>query len=345
MLKESNELADVPNDRELDVLLSSGEQISISKLAILLNELGYKAVSLTGWQAGICTNNTNQNAIINNINTSRIHKELDSGKIVVIAGFQGINENLDITTLGRGGSDTTAVAVAAALNAAQCYIYSDVDGVYTTDPNIIINAKKNKKLSYVEMLDIAEAGAKVLHNRCIEIAEKFNVPIITKSTFNDEPGSIINDVIEERIIKSVVKNDNLFWVNLKYKEFSKEFLYKIFECLNRNRILYIQFINNSIDTLNVDILIKLADINKIQKIFKSQFPELKCKATQTSRLSIIGYGIVADTSVIEKILSIIQEFDVTIYSMELSNTKITITFYEKIENNLLEAIHLALFGK
>ena len=182
LLNEAYELAKVPDNRELDVLLSSGEQVSISKLSILLNELGYKTISLTGWQAGIYTNNTNQNAIIENINTLRIIEELEKRKIVVVAGFQGINDNSDITTLGRGGSDTTAVAIAAALNAKHCYIFSDVDGVYTTDPNKMPDAKKLETLSYVEMLDIANEGARVLHNRCIEIGEKFNIPIITKST-------------------------------------------------------------------------------------------------------------------------------------------------------------------
>ena len=153
LIKEAGELSSRPSDRELDMLLSSGEQITIAKLSILLNRLGYKAISLTGWQAGIYTNNTNQDAIIENIDTKRINKELAERKIVVVAGFQGINENVDITTLGRGGSDTTAVAIAAALQAKHCYIFSDVDGVYTTDPNRVKIAKKQESLSYEEMLD------------------------------------------------------------------------------------------------------------------------------------------------------------------------------------------------
>ena len=135
LIKEAKELSAIPDDRELDVLLSTGEQVSMSKLAILLNRLGYDAISLTGWQAGISTTKTNQNAKIQSINVDRIHEELEKGKIVIVAGFQGINEEADITTLGRGGSDTTAVAIAAALKAKHCYIFSDVDGVYTTDPN------------------------------------------------------------------------------------------------------------------------------------------------------------------------------------------------------------------
>lgn len=207
LIQEALELSEDTEDREMDMLLSSGEQISIAKLSILLNGLGYKAISLTGWQAGIFTNNTNQNAIIQNIDTTRIKKELEDRKIVIIAGFQGFNENLDITTLGRGGSDTSAIAIAAALNAKECYIFSDVDGVYTADPNKVEDAKKIPALSYNEMMEISSEGAKVLHNRCAEIGDKFKIPIITKSTFNNKAGTIITDIIEENTIKSVVKKD------------------------------------------------------------------------------------------------------------------------------------------
>lgn len=207
LIKEALELSEKTEDREMDMLLSSGEQISIAKLSILLNGMGYKAISLTGWQAGILTNNTNQNAIIKNIDTTRIKKELEDRKIVIIAGFQGFNENLDITTLGRGGSDTSAIAIAAALNAKECYIFSDVDGVYTADPNKVEDAKKLSALSYNEMMEISSEGAKVLHNRCAEIGDKFKIPIITKSTFNNKAGTIITDIIEENTIKSVVKKD------------------------------------------------------------------------------------------------------------------------------------------
>lgn len=207
LIGEAKELANFPTSREMDVLLSSGEQMSTAKLSILLNEMGYPAISLTGWQAGILTNNTNQNAMIENIDTSRIQKELEQRKIVIIAGFQGYNENLDITTFGRGGSDTTAVAIAAALQAKNCYIFSDVDGIYTVDPNKIPSAEKLPALSYEEMLEISSEGAKVLHGRCVEIAEKYKIPIITKSTFNQKAGSVISDIIEENTIKSIIKKE------------------------------------------------------------------------------------------------------------------------------------------
>lgn len=207
LIAEAKELSKNPKEREMDMLLSSGEQISTAKLSILLNELGYPSISFTGWQAGIQTSNLNQNAMIETIDTQRIKTELENRKIVIIAGFQGINENLDITTLGRGGSDTTAVAIAAAIHAKNCYIFSDVDGVYTVDPNKIAQAKKLSALSYDEMLEISSEGAKVLHNRCVEIADKYKIPIITKSTFNNKPGTVVSDIIEENTIKSIVKKE------------------------------------------------------------------------------------------------------------------------------------------
>lgn len=207
LIKEVEGLSKNPNKREMDVLLSVGEQITIAKLSILLNELGYEATSLTGWQAGIKTSDVNQNAIIENIDTTRILQILSQRKIVIVAGFQGINSKQDITTLGRGGSDTTAVALAAALEAKKCYIYSDVDGIYTADPNKVQNTKKLKNISYEEMLSLSNEGAKVLHNRCVEIGEKYNIPIITKSTFNENHGTVIDEKIEEPIVKSLVKKE------------------------------------------------------------------------------------------------------------------------------------------
>ena len=208
LINEAYELTEEVNKRELDALVSCGEQMSAAKLSILLNSLGFPSVSLTGWQAGIYTNNTNQDALIETIDTERICSELENGNIVIITGFQGINENLDITTFGRGGSDTTAVAVAAALKAKNCYIFSDVDGIYSSDPNKVQGTKKLTKLSYDEMLELSNEGAKVLHNRCIEIGEKYNIPIITKSTFNDNYGTVIsNQKIEKNEIKSIIKKD------------------------------------------------------------------------------------------------------------------------------------------
>ncbi len=266
LISEAKELSTNISNREMDALLSTGEQISIAKLSILLNSMGYDAISLTGWQAGIYTNNTNQNALIEKINTSRITKELQKRKIVIIAGFQGINENLDITTFGRGGSDTTALAIAAALKAKNCYIFSDVDGVYTTDPNKVETSKKLSALSYNEMLEISSEGAKVLHNRCIEIGDKFKIPIITKSTFNNKPGTVISDIIEENTVKSVVKKD-------------------------------------------------------------------------VSRISIVGNGIIRNVNIIKNILKIIEYEKLEMLEFDVSESKISITFKNVVDDEVLNKIH------
>lgn len=207
LIGEAMELSKNPDKRETAMLISTGEQVSIAKLAILLDEMNIPAISLTGWQAGIRSSISNKCAIIENIDVSRIEQELKEDKIVIVAGFQGVNAKNDISTLGRGGSDTTAVAVAAALDADKCYIFSDVDGVYTADPNKIKEAKKLQNISYKEMIDISNEGAKVLHDRSIKIGEKFNVPIVTKSTFTEEDGTHLSKTIEENTVKSVVKKD------------------------------------------------------------------------------------------------------------------------------------------
>ena len=185
LLKEALEIADKPNLRELDMLLATGEQITISKLVICLINLGYDAISLTGWQVPIKTNNISNNSDIISININRILKELENNKIVIVAGFQGINSENDITTLGRGGSDTTAVALAAALKAKRCDIYTDVDGIYDSDPRVNSKAQKIDFINYDKMLKLANSGAKVLHSKCIEIGKKFNVPIYVKSSFKE----------------------------------------------------------------------------------------------------------------------------------------------------------------
>lgn len=266
LISEAEELSLKPKAREMDVLLSAGEQISASKLSILLNYLGYESISLMGWQAGIHTNEENQHAKIEYIDTKRIEEELENGKIVVVAGFQGIDDNNNITTLGRGGSDTTAVALAAALQAKQCYIYSDVDGIYTADPNKVENAKKLSNISYGEMLELSNEGAKVLHNRCVQIAEKFSIPLIAESTFSDETGTEISNNIETNNIKSIIKKEN-------------------------------------------------------------------------SRISIIGNGIIYNIDKIKEILTFIQNKKIEMLNIEISETKIVLTFKNIVEDNILEELH------
>lgn len=191
LVLEEKEISNTPDKREHDVLLSTGEQITISKLAIYLKELGYDAISYTGWQVPIITDDNYGNANIVEINTDKILNQLESNRIVIVAGFQGITKSGDITTLGRGGSDTTAVALASYLKAEKLYIYTDVDGVYSEDPNINKNAIKYDYISYDKMIEMAKNGAKVLHTKCVEMAKENEVPIIVKSTFVENEGTIV----------------------------------------------------------------------------------------------------------------------------------------------------------
>ena len=191
LIEEEKELSINPNKREHDVLVSVGEQITIAKLAIYLNELEYNAISYAGWQVPIITDDCYGNANIIDINTKKILEELENHKIVIVAGFQGITNKGDITTLGRGGSDTTAVALACYLKAERLYIYTDVDGVYSEDPNINQNAKKYDTITYDKMIEMAENGAKVLHTKCVKMAKENNIPIIVKSSFVEGNGTIV----------------------------------------------------------------------------------------------------------------------------------------------------------
>ena len=343
LLKEAATLSSVPNSRELDVLLSSGEQISMAKLSILLNREKIPTVSLTGWQAGIKTNNTNQDAIIEDIDTSRIEKELNKGKVVIVAGFQGINENMDITTLGRGGSDTTAVAIAAKIKANHCYIFSDVDGVYTADPNQVKIAKKIDSLSYEEMLDIADEGAKVLHNRCVEVGEKFGVPIVAKSTFKKAKGTIIsNKTIEGCIIKNIVKNDKLFYIHGFADSYSIEMFNKIYKNFIENEIGVKNLINNSTDKLDIYFTIPKDRFNKFANLVETKLKIMKFTYEDIIKISIIGNGIMSNNSILKKIVHILNKFKLQILSIETTESKISILYKKDNTDDITEKLHETL---
>ena len=205
------QMSDQPEDREMDVLVSTGETVSSSLMAMALRAMGYQAISLSGAQAGIGTETRYGRARILSIDPKRLHKELKEGKIVIVAGFQGICEEMDITTLGRGGSDTTGVALAVGLNAAKCEIYSDVDGIYTTDPRIEPNARKLKEIGYEEMLELATYGARIMHNRAVELGKVYNMPILVASSTRDVPGTLIHggtEMVEQRNKVSGIAHDS-----------------------------------------------------------------------------------------------------------------------------------------
>jgi len=337
-LKEAYELSSAPDDRELDMLLSTGEQISVAKLCILIKKLGYNAVSLTGWQAGILTNTQNQNAKIEKIYVNRIKKELNNGNIVLVTGFQGVDNNENITTLGRGGSDTTAVALAAALNAKKCYIFSDVDGIYSTDPNRIKDARKISNISYKEMFDIADEGGKVLHNRCIEIGDRFEIPITAKSTFNDKEGSVIHNIIEVSGVKSIVKNDSLIYITINNNKIN-------FFCDLYNKLIHSDIwpthITNSENSC-IKFLINKKQLAKFQSLIKNNFKDAKISYNNVSRLSMIGYGMTNTSEIFEIINKIISKNKLSIHSLETNQTKIGIIFDKVLDDKILEEFHKKL---
>ena len=342
LIKEAKELSSEPDKREMDVLLSTGEQISISKLAILLKELGYNAISLTGWQAGIYTSNTNEEAKIEYINTDKINQELEKNNIVIIAGFQGINDKKDITTLGRGGSDTSAVAVAAALKADHCYIFSDVEGIYSTDPNKIPEAQKIDELSYNEMLDLSNEGAKVLHNRCVEIAQKYNVLIETGSTFNNNVGTQINNKIEESCVKSIVKNDNLILITLEHEKYNINIVNEIYFILLSNGIIPIGMINNSYNELSLGFIIKSSDLIKCKRLLESLLHEYILSYIEISKISFVGYGIMNNDDIMKKVIKIVNDNSIEVLSIQLEECKLSITTKERVSDALIKELHQLL---
>ena len=342
LIKEAKSLTKLPNERELDVLLSTGEQVSISKLAILLNDMKIPAISLTGWQAGIFTNDINQNAIIEDIDTSRILNELEAGKVVIVAGFQGINSLSDITTLGRGGSDTTAVAIAAKLKSKICYIFSDVDGVYSTDPRHVKHAKKLDNISYDEMIDIANEGAKVLHPRCVELGQKYCIPIVAKSTFVENEGTIIDDRLEETEVKNIVKNDNIIYVNAKYKKNSDYLFNEIYRAFINYGLEVKNLVNSSEANFEISFTIHKQNLDKLEKLLKEKFDFIEYSYAEISRISIIGNGVTKDNLILRNVMNIIEENKLNILSMEINESKIAIMFKASVSNVVLEKIHNAL---
>lgn len=333
LIKEAKELSAVPNEREMDALLSTGEQVSASKLAILLTMLGHKTVSLTGWQAGILTNSDYQSSKIINIDTTRINNEIKKGNIVIVTGFQGIDEKQNITTLGRGGSDTTAVAIAAAIHAAHCYIFSDVDGVYTADPREVKLAHKLNSISYEEMSYISGEGAKVLHDRCVELAEKYNMPIIAACTFNKNKGTEICENMEQTLIKSIIKNDNILIVEIE--NYDKP--YELLEKIVKNNIKVGKF---SFEDKKLIFTITKENRAKLEKMLDKISGNISIKSV--TKISIVGSGISNHLEILNIINKNFEVIKDDIYEFDVSACKISILFNKIIETKHLNELHNAL---
>ncbi|MGR3319542.1 MAG: aspartate kinase [Candidatus Anammoxibacter sp.] len=353
--KTTNELIDMayaicdnPDSRELDMLVSTGEQISISLMAMAIHSLGYPAISLTGGQVGIKTDSSYTKARIVNISTEKIDKELKNGNIVIIAGFQGIDINHNITTLGRGGSDTTAVAIAAKMGADLCEIYTDVDGIYTTDPRIVPNAKKLEKISYDEILELASLGAQVMHPRSIEFAKKYNVPIYVRSSLNNSKGTLI--------CKEVPEMENVFVSGATVsKNDAKITIRKIPDKPGRAASIFHEIAENNI---NVDMIIQniseqgLADVtftvpkSDLKKAIKTTGEIAKkieagevITDSKIAKLSIVGIGMRSHTGIAEKMFRALADEKINIQMISTSEIKVSCIIDENNAENALRAVH------
>ncbi len=352
LILEEAEITKHPDKREHDVLVSTGEQITIAKLAMMLIERKYKAVSLTGWQIPIITNSEFTNSRIRYINNESIEDFLKSDNIVIVAGFQGVDESGNITTLGRGGSDTTAVALAASLKAERCDIFTDVDGVFTSDPRIVSDVKKLKTISYDEMLEMASLGAKVLHNRCVEIGRKYNIPIYVKSTFldNSEGTLVTNQNIEDLEIIGVVKDDYISRITIIGIKNEIGKTYKLFQVLAENSI-NVDIIVQSFGEYTVrDIAftIKTTDLEHTLDILKEYKKELGYKnilhTEMLSKVSIVGVGIANKPGVASKMFEALYENNINMNMISTSEIKISVLVDLEKSNLAVNEIHKKFFN-
>ena len=337
----------LPNKQELDQLLSSGERVTSSLLSIALNEMGYPTVSMSGRKAGIVTDNNHTTARIEEIDPSNMRKALDEGKIVVVAGFQGVNEAGDVTTLGRGGSDLSAVALAGALKADLCEIYTDVDGIYTTDPRIEPKAKKIDKISYDEMLEFASMGAKVLQNRSVELAKKECVNLVTRSSFNDNEGTLITkeeNIMEQPLVSGIALDKNQARVSLRGVSDKPGIAANIFSALaneNINVDMIIQNVGHD-GTTNLGFTVPENELesakNVITKLHPSESAEFDSKI---SKVSIVGVGMKSHSGVASKAFSTLAKEGININMISTSEIKISMVIDEKYSELAVRALHEA----
>ena len=353
LIAKAMEISENPSKREMDMLLSTGEQISIALCAMALEKMGVPAVSLAAWQVGIQTNRTYSNARIKRIDRERIQSELDRKKVVLVAGFQGINRYYDVTTLGRGGSDTSAVALAAAFGADLCQIYTDVDGVYTTDPRIVPNALKLPEITYDEMLELASQGAQVLHNRSVELAKKYNVNMEVVSSLERKPGTKVKEVakMEKSNIAGVAKDMNLARIALVGLEHTPGVAFKIFSLLGQARINVDTIIQSIGREENKDIsftlpkgsvkeAIALLEENKEGLNFDHLTVDDKI-----AKVSIVGAGIMTTPGVAAKMFEALYDANINIQMINTSEIRVSVLIAEEDANRAVKAVHDRFFDE
>ncbi|MFP4017000.1 MAG: aspartate kinase [Halanaerobiales bacterium] len=343
-----NQITNNPNPRDVDMLLTTGEQISIALLSMAIHEKGYEAISLTGSQVKIETSDHHNRAEIRNIDNKRIYKELDAGKIVVIAGFQGINSNGDFTTLGRGASDTTAVALAASLAADCCEIYSDVDGIYTTDPRIVPEASKLDYISYEEMLELASLGAKVLHPRSVELAKFYNIKLYIASSFNYKPGTLVGgmDNMENRKnVTGVTADKDEVKITIEQLPDQPGIAGKLFTNLANYGINVDMIIQNLQHDEKNDITFTINNdhLKKGKHFIEKIAAELGAGNlfidTDVAKVSIVGAGMITTPGIAAKMFSVLGNSDINIQMITTSDIKVSCLIDEKNADRAVQILH------
>ena len=351
LIAKADEITHEANKREMDMLLSSGEQISIALLAMALQSIGCPAISLTGWQAGFRTDRAYTRARIKKLETERIESELSKNRVVVVAGFQGINRYDDITTLGRGGSDTSAVAIAAALHADLCQIYTDVDGVYTADPRLVPNARKLPSITFDEMLELATLGAQVLNNRSVELAKKYSVNLEVRSSLTDVPGTIVKEVadVEGMLINGVTKDVKVAVISILDVPDVPGVSFKVFSLLAQRKI-NVDIILQSIGRENNKDLIftvALEHAEAARALLEENLARFGGHRvlvdTDVAKVSIVGAGIQSHPGVAARMFETLYENNINIRMISSSEIRVSVLIAKEEADRAVAAIHSEFF--
>ena len=348
LIAKAGEINPNASKREMDMLLATGEQISIALCAMAIERMGYQAISLTGWQAGMLTDSAYSAARIKRIRTERIRKELDKKKIVLVAGFQGINKYDDITTLGRGGSDTSAVALAAVLHADLCQIYTDVDGVYTADPRLVKSARKLDEITYDEMLELASLGAQVLHNRSVEMAKRYNVRLEVLSSFSGNPGTKVKEVVknmEKTHVSGVAKDKNVARLALVGLADEPGIAFKIFSLLAKNGInvdIILQSIGRD-ESKDISFTVVRSDAQKARELLEENRDYIGFESIEVNdkvaKVSIVGAGMVNNPGVAARMFEALYGVGINISMISTSEIKVSVLMDERDTDRAVQAIH------
>lgn len=348
LIEKAAEINPAASKRELDMLLSTGEQISCALCAMAIEGMGFPVVSLTGWQAGFRTNSGYGNARIKRVQGERIRAELDKRRIVIVTGFQGLNKYDDITTLGRGGSDTSAVAIAAALNADLCQIYTDVDGVYTADPRMVPSAHKLDEITYDEMLELATLGAQVLHNRSVEMAKRYGVKLEVLSSFSGKPGTKVKEVVktmEKSHISGVAKDKNVARLALVGLEDTPGIAFKIFSLLAKNNVnvdIILQSIGRS-DTKDISFTVAKGDMELARRLLEENRDSVRFDHIDVSdniaKVSIVGAGMINNPGVAAAMFEALFNAGININMISTSEIKVSVLVHISDADRAVQVIH------